>query len=97
MTFSILLTEALRRDQNSISNLKAQYKTVVTESVMSSFQDYSRLFQGQDVTGEKFVLDGYKSKIESWKLALETVVIVTNIDSYIITGITEEELHSGTL
>jgi hypothetical protein len=63
---------------------------------MSSFQEYSRLFQ-DNFTGKVCAFEGYKSKIETWKLALETVAIVTNIDTYIETGLTEEQTNIGTL
>ncbi|XP_060595907.1 uncharacterized protein LOC132749978 [Ruditapes philippinarum] len=88
--------EMLRRDEHSVTNIDLQYMQVVTESVMSSFQEYSRLFQG-NFSGKVCAFEGYKSKIESWKLALETVAIITNIDTYIETGITDEQTNIGTL
>ncbi|XP_045188362.2 uncharacterized protein LOC123546233 [Mercenaria mercenaria] len=88
--------ESIRRDQKSVTSHNMQYKQVVLDSMIPSFQDYSRLFRDSSLEAG-YALEGFKAKVKTWKLAIDTVTTITNIDSYIVTGITEEDTDQRTL
>lgn len=88
--------EALRRAQNTAWNQDIQYKQLVLEAVISSLKSYVGLFKdGEQVP--TFAVEGFTCRIETWKTALDVVITINNMDSFVTTGLTEEEMDIGTL